>query len=627
MDQAVPLKLLRPLDPQGDHVRPLGGRSGSATVLIYGDYFCPFCRRLAGVLLRLRGALGDRMTYAYRHFPNEHAHPGATYAALASEAAGRQDHFWQLHDALFALQPPLTEVHVRKAAASVGLDMDRFDRDLGDPALRVHVEDDLKGGRCNGVTSTPTIFIDGQRYDGAWDFYSMLETLERTVATRVQRTARAFAALPASGGLVLLLAAAAALGCANTALAPLYRQVVGMPIGVAIGDAAPISLSVGGWCSDGLLTLFFLLVGLEIRREMAGGALGDRRAAVLPVVCAIGGVLAPAAIYLAINRGPTAVGWSAPTSTDTAFALGVLALVGRRAPIGIRVFVAALSVVDDILMMLILAVFYPRDLHPVWLGAAIAVTGLMFALNRWRVYSGWPYLLATTGVWLSLHAAGLNAGLSGIALSAFVPTRPAPDAGPLLAQAATALSDLEQAESAALARNDDKADVVSEPIWEWASRNLSAASARLLSPADRVERAISPWAAYVVLPLFAFTATGVALDLDLHAPNVPRVLAGVVIGLVVGKPLGISLAALAAVKVKVSALPYDVSPRLLIGAAILCGVSDPMALLITNYAFPAESLRAAAKIGILAGSVVAAALGISFLVSSPPPRTPAEVGR
>jgi NhaA family Na+:H+ antiporter len=625
MDQAVPLKLMRPLDPQGDHVRPPGGRSGNATVLIYGDYFCPYCRQLAGVLLRLRRALGDRMTYAYRHFPNEHAHPGATYAALAAEAAARQDHFWQMHDALFALQPPLTEVHVRKAATSAGLDMDRFDRDLGDPALRAHVEDDLKGGRCNGVSSTPTIFIDGQRYDGAWDYYSMLETLERTVATRVQRTARAFAALPASGGLVLLLAAAAALGCANTALAPLYRQVVGMPIGVAIGDAVPISLSVGGWCSDGLLTLFFLLVGLEIRREIAGGALRDRRAAILPVVCAIGGVLASAAIYLAINRGPTAVGWSAPTSTDTAFALGVLALVGRRAPIGLRVFVAAFSVVDDMLMMLILAVFYPRDLHPVWLGAAIAVTGLMFALNRWRVFSGWPYLLATAGFWLSLHAAGLNAALSGIVLAAFVPTRPAPDAGPLLAQAATALSDLEQAEADALARNDDKADIVNEPIWEWASRNLSAASARLLSPADRVERAVSPWAAYVVLPLFAFTATGVALDLDLHAPGVPRVLAGVVIGLVVGKPLGILLAALAAVKVRVSALPYDVSPRLLIGAAILCGVSDPMALLITNYAFPAESLRAAAKIGILAGSVIAAALGVLVLVSSPPPRTPAEV--
>ena len=165
---------------------------------------------------------------------------------------------------------------------------------------------------------------------------------------------------------------------------------------------------------------------------MTAGAFTDRRAAVLPVLCAIGGILAPAAIYLALNRGPTAPGWSAPTSTGIAFTLGILALLGGRAPTGLKVFVAALAVVDDILSMLILAIFYPQDFHArLARRQRSARSALMFALNRWRVYAGWPYLVATLALWLSLHAAGVNAALAGVVLAAFLPTRPAPAAGPL----------------------------------------------------------------------------------------------------------------------------------------------------------------------------------------------------
>ncbi|MDB5494811.1 MAG: Na(+)/H(+) antiporter NhaA, partial [Phenylobacterium sp.] len=441
---------------------------------------------------------------------------------------------------------------------------------------------------------------DGQRYDGAWDFYSMLETLERPVAARLKRTARTFAALPTSAGIVLVAAAAVALICANTLLAPAYRALVEARFGIGVASSA-VSLSVADWFSDGLLTVFFLIVGLEIRREVTAGAFVDRRAAALPVICAIGGVLAPAAVYLALNQGPTAPGWSAPTSTGIAFALGVLALLGDRAPVSLKVFVAALAVVDDIVSMLTLAIFYPQNFHAVWLIAAAAMVGLMFALNRWRVYAGWPYLAATVGLWLSLHAAGVNAALSGVVLAAFLPTRPAPDAGPLLAQAATALSALEHAETQVRDAKQDRTSLRQEPIWEWASRNLSAASARLLSPADRVERAVSPWAAYVVLPLFAFSATGVRLDVDLRSPDALHVLAGVILGLVIGKPLGVILAALAAVRAKVAVMPDDTTLRAFLGAAILCGVSDPVALLMADEAFRHGDLATVAKIGVLIG--------------------------
>jgi len=607
-DQGAQLTLRRPVDPARDHLR-WGGAGDCYTLLIYGDYLCPYCRRIRGVIKRLQQALGDRLTYVFRQFPNERAHPGAVFASQAAEAASRQGRFWEMHDALYDREPPLTREHVIDAAVSAGLDMDRFNRDLVDPSVAERVDEDLADGRRNGVIGTPTLFIDGQRYDGAWDLYSMLEALERPVGTRVQRTARAFANLPASAGLVLLVAAAAALACVNSPLAPIYRHVIGIRLGVGMTGGL-LALSVGDWCSEGLLTLFFLLVGLEIRREMTVGAFTDRRAAMLPILCALGGVLAPALIYLALNQGPTAPGWSAPTSTGIAFALGILAVLGPRAPMGLKVFVAALAVVDDIISMLTLAIFYPQGFEAGWMAAAAASVGVMVALNRWRVYAGWPYLVVTIVLWLSLHAAGVSAALAGVMLAAFLPTRPAPAAGPLLAQAATALAALEHAQN-----DGDGGSIETEPIWEWASRNLSAASARLLSPADRVERAVEPWSAFVVLPLFAFSATGIALNVDLAANGARHVLLGVILGLVIGKPLGVALAALAAVKSRIAVLPDDTRLRAFIGAALLCGVSDPVALLMADKAFPHGDLAAVAKIGVLAGSLLAAGLGVAVLGS------------
>src|SRR5882672_7721601 len=338
------VRLQRALDPARDHVRG-GGPPGAVIVVAYADLLCPYCQRLRRVMLRLREALGDRMVYAFRHFPNERAHPGAEFIARAAEAAANQGRFWEMHDLLYEKEPPLIEKDVLEFAASLGLDMERFRRDLEADATRQRVEEDLADGRRNGVTATPTFFVDGLRYDGAWDFYSMLEGLERPVAERVQRSARTFASLPASAGLVLLLAAAAAILCANSPLAPYYQSFIKAQFGIG-PPGSMLSLTVGEWFSEGLLAIFFLLVGLEIRREMTAGALTDRRAAILAVVAAVCGTLAPAAIYLMLNPGPTASGWAIPTATDIAFALGILALLGDRISSGVRVFVAALAVVD-----------------------------------------------------------------------------------------------------------------------------------------------------------------------------------------------------------------------------------------------------------------------------------------
>ncbi|HEY1837005.1 MAG TPA: Na+/H+ antiporter NhaA [Rhizomicrobium sp.] len=596
------------------HLPVRGGNTDERVIHVvsYTDFLCPYCRRFRTVLKRLRQAFGERIAYTLRHFPVERIHPGATFAARVVEAAGRQGRFWDMHDRLFDEEPPFSEAHILDMARGLGLDMKRLEHDLAAPETLAPVEADIADGRRLGVSGTPTIFVDGVRYDGAWDFYSLADAFEQPVSERIRRSAHAFANLPASGGLALLIAAALALICANTPLSGFYHTFIASSFGIGPPDT-PLSLTVGAWFSEGLLALFFLLVGLEIRREMTAGALSDFRAALLPVIAAIGGGIVPALIYLLFNRAGTATGWSVPTATDIAFVLGILALLGDRVPPQLRVFIAAFAVMDDIISVLTLAIFYPHNFEAAWLLGAGAAILAMFALNRSRVYASWPYLLVAGAVWFCLHAAGVHGALAGIVLAGFLPTRPEPDARPLLAQAANALAALEIAQADKSASEDDR-----DTVLDWAGRNLSAASDRLLSPADKVERAVAPWSTYLALPLFAFSAAGVSFDADLSAPGALSIVAGVVLGLVVGKPLGIGLFSLAALKAGIARAPKGIAPRTFIGAICLCGIGDTVSLLLADQAFPQGGDAAIAKIAVLIGSVLAAALGAAIIALGAP---------
>ncbi|MBV9946629.1 MAG: Na+/H+ antiporter NhaA [Myxococcales bacterium] len=617
------LRLLDDIDPERDHIRG-AGKDDAVAVVGYQDFLCPYCRRLRPVFRRLRDALGDRLVYAFRHFPNDRAHPGAELAARAAEAAARQGAFFEMHDALFDHEPPIRRAELLELARGIGLDVDRFARDLDGPETRARVEEDVARGRANGVTGTPTLFVDGVRYDGAWDYHSMLEAFERPVAARVRRSARVFASLPTSAGLVLVLTAALAMVCANTPLGPLYERV--MNANLVLGPAGhPLALTTRGWLSEGLLSLFFLIVGLEIRREMTVGALASWRNALLPVIAAAGGVVTPALIYLAMARGPAARGWAIPTATDVAFALGLLALLGDRIPVGLRVFVAALAVVDDFFSVLTLAIFFPSAFTPIY---ALPVAGcvlLLVAFNRARVYATWPYVLASLALWLSLHELGVHAALTGAVLAMCLPTRPAPSPAPLLAQAANALAALDDAERAARREGRSEARLEGAPVWAWAARNLWAATERLLSPAERIERAVAPWSAYVILPVFAFSVTGVSLAIHLSAPASRHVFVGTIVGLLVGKPLGILAASWAGAAARVAAFPEGVTARQLVGAACLCGVGDTMALLMADRAFSPEE-AAVAKMGVLVGSILAGVTGVAILRRPASASTPVTDG-
>ena len=592
---------------------------------MYGDFLCPYCRRLSEVVPRLRQVLNERLAFTYRYFPNERAHPGAVLMSRGAEAAARQGRFWEMYDALYRREPPLNRSILLEIAASLGLDMERFERDLEDPTVRARVEEDLADGRRNGVTGTPTIFVDGLRYDGAWDFYSMLEALERPVGARFERTARAFANLPSSAGLVLLLATAAALICANSPLAPAYEHFVNAQFSIGLPPAV-LSMSVAELCSEGLLAIFFMILGLEIRREMTAGSLTDWRAAVAPFLAAVGGVFAPAAAYLAVNPRATAAGWSVPVDTGLVFTLAVLAVFGARASTGLKVFVATYGVACDVLAILILALFYPHAIRTEWLAASAAAIAVMVLFNRWHVYATWPYLAATLALWLSLHLAGVSGALSGIAFAVLLPPRPVPKAGPLLAQAATALAELEHAEQELKRAGEGRRRLEQQPVWDWASRNLSAAAERLLSPAERVEQTAAPWSTYVVLPLFAFTSAGVSVIADFGAPYASRVFIGTALGLAIAKPLGMVLGAWVACRARIGVLPSDASPMAFLGAVFLCGIGDPLSFLMAEQAFPGSPYAAIAKIGVLSGSALATALGALTLAFSPAPVTDASAG-
>jgi NhaA family Na+:H+ antiporter len=605
------LRLLRPVDPGSDHVRGAWGGEEAVLVVGYEDFLCPYCRRLRPVLQKLRDALGYRLVYVFRHFPNERANPGANLAARASEAAALQGRFFEMHDAIFDRELPIGRAELLELARASGLDPSRFEADLDSEAVRARVERDVVDGRENGVTGTPALFVDGLRYDGAWDYHSMLEALERPVAARVRRSARVFASLPTSAGLILLVTALLAMLCANSPLAPLYQRAMNAHIGIGpVGSL--LSLTTREWLSEGLFTLFFLIVGLEIRREMTVGALKTRRAALLPLVAAVGGVVTPALVYLALNRGTAARGWPIPTATDVAFSLALLAVLGDRVPSGLRVFVAALAVADDVLSVFTLAIFFPKEFAPGYAPLVAASLLALFALNRARVYARWPYVLATLATWLSLHALGVDAALAGVILALAVPARPPPAPGPLLGQAANALAALDQAETEARRRSRDPSPLEPELLWEWAARNLSAAAERLLSPAERMEKAVGPWSTYVVLPLFAFSATGVSFAIHLSSPERLHILAGTLLGLVVGKPIGVLVASAVATATGLATRLEGVTLRQFVGAACLCGVGDTMALLMADRAFTPDE-AAVAKLGVLAGSVIAGLIGTAIL--------------
>ena len=597
-------RLDRPVDDVLDHI--LGPRDAPITLVEYGSYACPHCRAANERITEVRNQLGDRLRYVFRHRPligSDIARPAAELA----ESAANHAQFWDAHVALMTRSNTLTEDDLRAVADTLGLP--RLDaqtaRDVAARARR-RVDHDIDSALASGVRFTPTFFINGRRYDGPWDESSFIDAMLGSLGHRVHAAALSFASWAPSAGVLLLLATILAIALTNSALGSEFAAFWQTGFGFAFG-AAGFRMSLLHWVNDALLTIFFLVVGLEIKREFTVGHLASRRAAALPIAAAIGGMVVPACIYLVlIPQGPWSTGWGVPMATDTAFAVALIAMMGARVPVELRIFLTAAAIVDDIGAILVVAVFYSGALHPEYLAAAAAITGVLALLNRSGIYRLSPYLLAGVALWACVHAGGLHATLAGVILAALIPTRPPPDYKTLALQAETILVTEAQHDREQLRRGP------SAPALEA----LDAIHDRLESPADRMLRTVAPRSSYLVLPVFALANAGVAVSTEVFNQHGMLVFA-IVAALAIGKPLGFVLASALAVRLGLAHKPSAYSWRQLAGAGALAGIGFTMSLFIAGQAFPLAGDFAAAKIAVFAASVLSSVIGVAVLWRAP----------
>ncbi len=429
----------------------------------------------------------------------------------------------------------------------------------------------------------------------------------RFVDERFIRPAHAFASLQASGGIVLLIAAIAAMAWANSPWSAEYFEVWATHLAVDL-HFFEIDESLGHAVNDGLMAIFFFVVGLEIKREILHGELASPRKAALPVAAAAGGMIVPAAIYALWNAGGEgASGWGIPMATDIAFALGVLALLGKRAPFALKVFLLALAIADDLGAIMVIAVFYTDQISlvPVAWGAGIVV--LLFVMNRLGIRSLDVYMVVGIFFWMAVLKSGIHATIAGVVLAMLTP------AAPFYKE-----QDFDGVMEDLLAKHRLGRETENHDLSQQALRQMEDLAKGTESPLDRLEHFLAPWASYFILPVFAFANAGVKLSGDMIADAATSpVTLGVATGLVIGKPIGVLLTCWVAVRLGWAQLPNHVDFQHLVGVGLLAGIGFTVALFITGLAFDDPRIIDEGKVGILAASAIAGIIGFSYLWSLP----------
>ena len=413
-----------------------------------------------------------------------------------------------------------------------------------------------------------------------------------------------------AAGLVLLACAAIAMAWANSPFAHSYHALWETPIALGVGSWSA-SLSLHAVINDGLMAVFFFLVGLEIKREVLVGELASVRKAALPVAAALGGMVVPALLYLAFNAGgPATRGWGIPMATDIAFALGVLALLGDRFPPALRVFLSALAIADDLGAVLVIALFYTASVSWSALAAVAGLLVLSLVANAVGVRAAWAYALIGIALWVAVLLSGVHATVAGVLLAMTIPSRTVINEDVLLRGARAALKEFDDACS-------PNTTMLSNSVHQAALRRLEVLSEKALPPLARLEHGLHGMVMFGIMPLFALANAGVDLRGGAGALG-SSIALGVIVGLVVGKPVGITLACWLAVRAGVAALPSGINWRTLGGAAMLGGIGFTMSLFIAGLAFgDSAGQLTSAKLGTLVGSVIAGVIGWAVLRFGP----------
>jgi NhaA family Na+:H+ antiporter len=425
---------------------------------------------------------------------------------------------------------------------------------------------------------------------------------------RALRPFQRFAQSESAGGLLLLVCTVIALLWANSPWGDSYFQLWERRITIG-GGTVGLTESLRHWINDGLMAVFFFLVGLEIKRELLVGELASLRQAALPVVAAVGGMVVPAVLYAILNAGgPGAAGWGIPMATDIAFALGILAVLGDRVPSSLKVFLAALAIIDDIGAVLVIALFYTPSVSWGHLAVAGTVLGALALCNAGGVRHPVVYAMAGVALWLAFLKSGVHATVAGVALAMTIPARTRIDPGEFLDRVLTSADDFERAcgPGTSVLTNEAQQDAIAalEDTCEGAQ-----------APLLRMEHGLHAAVAFGIVPLFALANAGVRIGSDVGATLANPVSVGVMLGLLLGKPIGILTASWLAVWASVAALPSGISWRAIHGVSWLAGIGFTMSLFIAGLAFAGSPLQDSAKLGILAASLVAGIVG-SLLVKA-----------
>lgn len=420
----------------------------------------------------------------------------------------------------------------------------------------------------------------------------------------LQRPLARFLRSEANSGLLLMASALAAVVWVNSPWSAFYFQLWSTPLGLSFGDLSA-SRSLLSWVNDGLMALFFLLVGLEIKRELVIGELSTLKKAALPAIAALGGMIVPAAIYMGFNAWQTSArGWGVPMATDIAFSLGVLALLGSKAPFALKVFLAAIAIVDDIGAVLVVALFYTHRLD---VGALVSagLILLLLGLGNWMSFrSRLFYMAGGVALWVAMLGSGIHATIAGVLLAAMIPARVRLDPVEFLDKADQSLRDFERTGEAPGLMTTDRQAAIGD---------LETHCEHVQMPLERIEAALSPWVRIVVVPLFALANSGVIAPVDAGRILATPAALGIVVGLVVGKPLGIFAFTLFAIKLGVAKLPTGVRLRHVAGVGLLAGIGFTMSLFIADLAFPRDTDLEVARLSILLASIAAGLAGWFFL--------------
>jgi len=423
-------------------------------------------------------------------------------------------------------------------------------------------------------------------------------TGDRPIARLVARPLQRFIHVEAAGGIALVAATLVALVWANSPWKHGYEHLWHTVLAIRIGSHG-ISGDLHFWVNEALMALFFFVVGLEIKRELVTGELRDRRAALLPALAALGGVVVPALVYVAFNAGtPAARGWGIPMATDIAFTLGVVALLAGRVPPPLKLFLLTLAIVDDIAAIVVIAVVYSDHLSFGWLVVAAGIAALLAGLRRVRVVFAPVYVVTGLVLWVAVYESGVHATIAGVVAGLLTP------ATPFLAD-----PDANRVVERLVGRSPLTAEDVRDGSFE-----LRAS----VSVAERAEHVLHPWVGFVIVPLFALANAGIVLSGD-TVSAAPRVLLGVLVGLVLGKPIGIMAGSWLAVRTRLGVLPPGVGWRDLFGVALLGGIGFTVSLFISDLAFTDASIIGQAKFAVLVASVVAAGLGVLWFAATSRP--------